>query len=803
MFEDEELVSIFKTESDERLQSLDQGLLRLEADPHDSATINELFREAHNLKGAARMLGVVDVGTVAHRFEDILGDARRGELVFTSDRIDGLYYGLDAIRKLVREALERVPAGVDLPLVLAVVSGERPPPGRSTVPPEEAVGEALRPALDVRPHRHSSPTSHEAHVESEASLAAPGERVIRAAAAEVQRSSAPRAHPESELVPAEPGQGSEAVPIPGSTPASFRIETIRVEPQKLDALMTHAGELTVTKSRIARRLTEIEELIVLQEEWLRELPRTPRKGLDDLASPVAANHGVSARERVERLGTKLEHLKVCASEDMARLEFLADNLESGIRSIRLLPLSTIFNLFPRMVRDLAREQGKEVGFVIEGGEIAADKRVIEEIKDPLMHMLRNAVDHGIEEPADRERRGKSRAAVLRLRAVRTANNIVIEIEDDGRGIDVESIRNTALARRVRSAEELALMTAAEIRELIFAPGFSTRAVVTDVSGRGVGLDVVRAKADLLKGTLAVESETGHGCRMRLYLPLTLATSRVLLVAAAGQVFALSLEFVETARLVAASEIFPVRGSDTILVEGGSLTVVPLESLLGLTRIPPGEEIAFGSGGSERSRACIIISAGKDRLGVLVDDLIDEQEIVLKQFGALLKRVPNVSGAAILGSGEVCIVLNAADLLKCARKRLIHAALSPPSPAGPRKLTLLLVEDSLTTRTQEKRILEGAGYEVVTAVDGVDGYSKFRSRAFDAVVSDVEMPNMDGLTLTTRIRQDPANSELPIILVTSLGSDESRRKGIEAGASAYLVKATFDQAELLATLRRLV
>jgi two-component system chemotaxis sensor kinase CheA len=532
------------------------------------------------------------------------------------------------------------------------------------------------------------------------------------------------------------------------------------------------------------------------------MPRSAVR-VGDAAGPGRGGRKSTDRERVEQLGVQLERLKTSAAEDMARLEFLADNLESGIRSIRLLPLSTIFNLFPRMVRDLAREQRKEVSFLIEGGDIAADKRVIEEIKDPLMHMLRNAVDHGIEEPEERAGRGKPRTAVLRLRALRTANNIVIEIEDDGRGIDVESIRRTALKRRVRSEEELATMTAAEIRELIFAPGFSTRSVVTDVSGRGVGLDVVRAKTDLLKGTLAVESEAGQGCRMRLYLPLTLATSRVLIVAASDQKFALPLEYVDTARLVSAKEIFPIKGRPAILVDGAPLTVAPLVTLLGLTRPQQEERRPDSALAADRPSPCIILAVGKDRLGVLVDALIDEQEIVVKQLGALLKRVPNVAGATILGSGEVCMVLNAADLLKSARKQLSYGGTAVKREEAPRASVVLLVEDSLTTRTQEKRILEGAGYEVVTAVDGLDGYNKLRSREFDAVVSDVEMPNMDGLTLAAKIREDPSYGELPIILITSLGSDESRRKGMEAGASAYLVKSTFDQAVLLETLRRLL
>jgi two-component system chemotaxis sensor kinase CheA len=782
MFDDEELVGIFKAESEERLQALEQGLLRLEEDPRDSPTVDGLFREAHNLKGAARMLGAMEVGNVAHCFEDVLGEARAGRWIFTPERIDGLYVGLDAMRKLVREALEGVPAEVNIPEVLEALSGSRAPakPHSAQAAPEPEVAPAEPPPADPEPT--------EAVALPELTAELPQTELAPVT---------PTRHPDTEVVRAPAGEVTTES-VPPSAPG-LKIETIRVEPQKLDVLMTHAGELTVTKGRIARRLAEIDELVALQEEWLREIPMAR----DHSALPPSGRRPNSERERVEALGVRLSRLHAAAAEDVARLDFVSEHLEEGIRTIRLLPLSTIFNLFPRMVRDLARDQGKEVRFNIEGGDITADKRLIEEIKDPLMHMLRNAIDHGIELPEDRELRGKPRTAELRLRASQTATNILIEIEDDGRGIDLEAVRSTALRRRIRTEDELAVMGPSEIRELIFAPGFSTRTMVTDVSGRGVGLDVVRTKTDLLKGTLTVESEAGRGCRIRLFLPLTLASSQVLIASVGRQTFAFPLEYVISARLIAPKDVFPVKGCDAVLVDGQPLTVISLVDLLAL----PTPEPAPGPDRSpaaarERSSPCVILGAGKDRIGVMVDRLIDEQEIVVKPFGALLKRVPNVTGATILGDGEVCIVLNAGDMLKCARKRLARTS-ATPRDALPRTPVILLVEDSLTTRTQEKRILEGAGYEVVIAVDGVDGMNKLGTREFDAVISDVEMPNMDGLTFTTRIRQDARYRELPIILVTSLGSDESRRKGAEAGANAYLAKSSFNQAVLLETLRRLL
>jgi two-component system chemotaxis sensor kinase CheA len=831
---DEELISLFKVESEERLQNLDQGLLRLEANAADPSVLEEVFREAHNLKGAARMLGAADLGTVAHRFEDILGNARRGVAPLSPEGIDRLCQSLDAMRKLVHSVVTGEPCAVDVEAVVARLNGEEAPPpapsgsaspvpeaGESGALPTQAApgpeppgtgepdasphAEALLPMLvePPPPALAAASSPHPDHPDGGA-LAAEGPRAedSRPDALPVPSFPAPVRSSEAEgAAPALAVEGSSA-------PSAFKIETIRVEPQKLDALMTHAGELTVTRSRFALRLAEIDELISLHEEWCRDaalsrslLNQLSRQGGNGAAGQLASLDA-AARERLDRLGALLDRLKSTVYEDVARLDFVADRLEEGIRSVRLLPLSTLFNLFPRTVRDLSREQSKEVRFTMEGGEIAADKRILEEMKDPLMHMIRNAIDHGIEAPEERARLGKPRTATLQVRASRTATNILIEIRDDGRGIDLEAVRQTALKRRVRREEELEAMSDDAVRALIFAPGFSTRAMVTDLSGRGVGLDVVRRNVELLKGSLAVDSSPGAGCRMLVRLPITLATTRVLILVAAGQTFALPVEYVQSARLVSSEELFAIRGCETTLVDGAPVSVSRLSRLLGL-----GEEAQQAERGA-RARAvkswpCVFLALGHERLGVLVDALLDEQEIVLKPLGAMLARVPNISGATILGTGEVCMVLSAQDLLKTARRRSAPVLAAPGSAAMERKQVILLVEDSITTRTQEKRILEGAGYEVVTAVDGLDGFNKLNTRRFDAIVSDIEMPNMDGLTLAAKVRQDDAHRELPIILVTSLASDESRKKGIEAGASAYLTKSTFDQTVLLETLRRLV
>lgn len=749
MIQDQELSDVFKVESAEQLQALDDGLMRLEGAPQDGALIEEVFRAAHSLKGAARMLDLPSLEAVAHRFEDLLGTAKRGELALTLELLERLFRGVAVLRQLVDEAISGDPAGVDVPKILKDLDGN------PATPPEPAGLAAEPEAMDAAQTRAALP---------------PGD--ARAGAA-------------------------------------FKIGTIRVDPHRLDTLMNLAGELTVTKLRIARRLPEIEKILSLWEEWTRDA-FAHRFSLADLerllgngAMKRMSNYWHREEERLEHLGGMINQIRHSIYEDNTRLDFVAGDLDDNIRTMRLLSFATIFNLFPRMVRDLGREQGKEVQLVIEGGETTADKRIMEEIKDPLMHLIRNAVDHGLESPEERCRRGKPSQGTIRLRAFQTATNVVIEISDDGRGLDLEAIKHQALKRKLYREEELGTMTASQLQMLIFAPGFSTSPVVTDLSGRGVGLDVVLTNVERLKGSVQVDSAPGEGCTFRALLPITLVTTRVLLAQEHSRTYALPIEFVQTTRLVMRREIFHLEGRETIVQDGQPMSVARLADLLELTldKLPgPGK----GNGKSADGwLACIVLGLGQDRLGLLVEMLLDEQEVVLKPFGAMLKRVRNVSGATILGTGEICMVLNPQDLMKSVWKRGLAATAPLAAPEDERRLTLLVVEDSITTRTQMKRILENAGYEVVTAVDGMDALGKLGARPFDAVVSDIQMPNLDGLGLTARIRQDRNYKEMPVILVTSLANEEDKRRGLEAGADAYITKSGFDQQTLLDTLRRLV
>ena len=847
MIDDPELRALFKAESEEHLQTLENGLLRLEAEPHDSAMLEELFRSAHSLKGAARMLGVEGVETLAHHFEDQLGAARRGHLVMSAATADRLYQGLDAMRRLAREAADGEAAQVDIPLVLAQLRGEILPaapapedsPAVADLAPREDVGipdahsiagslpgvsvSELTPAggsvapdrLSLTPPNEDVTTSQEperAIPTPEPSGIVPVAVPMRSPAQEEPRAGATVAAEEAPILVSEPPTAVDETQAAVS-PAAFKIETIRVEPQKLDALMTLAGEMAVTTTRLARALAVIPDLTALWEEWGREATagRTLPDSLPDGARDSLREQRTRFQERetgrLERMGQLLGLLERRSDAGITRMGLVSDALDEAIRNMRLLPISTIFNLFPRLVRDLSREQEKEVQFVVEGGAITADKHLLEEMKDPLMHMLRNAVDHGIEPPDERERHGKPRTATLTLRAYQTATNVVIEIADDGRGLDETAIRSAALHKRLRSPAEIAALSPEEVQMLIFAPGFSTTPLITNVSGRGVGLDVVRTNIERLKGTISVESVPGRGCTFRLQAPITLATTRVLLVQVARRSYALPLEAVQETSLVSPQAVFSIEGRPTIRLDSRPISTARLADLLALpstsTASPAGKENQAPGSPEGSLLPCVLLAVGAERLGLFVDALLDEQEVILKPFGGLLQRVRNVFGATILNTGEICMVLNPQDLIESAKKgRSVRGEVRPSEEAARKKL-LLLAEDSITTRTQEKRILESAGYEVVTAVDGADAFTKLGTRPFDAVISDVEMPNMDGLTLAARIRQDAKYKELPIILVTSLASAEDRQRGIEVGANAYITKSTFEQTVLLEALRRLV
>jgi two-component system, chemotaxis family, sensor kinase CheA len=562
----------------------------------------------------------------------------------------------------------------------------------------------------------------------------------------------------------------------------FEINTIRVESSKLERLMIQADELAVAKLRILQRHEELLSLTRLWDDWVRF-------------------QGASfvANIQLQQFGQILNHMQVASAEDTTRLASVATDLEGGIRQIRMLPLQSVFGVFPRLVRDLGRQQDKNIDFAIEGGDVLADKQIIEALKDPLTHLLRNAIDHGLE--PTRQRGEKPAISKLLLRGVQRGNQIEIIISDDGRGLDLAAIRQTAIRRGLYSESELDRMTTDQIQSLIFAAGFSTRTAVTEISGRGVGLDVVRTNIEKIKGSVKIDSIPGQGCTFRILLNNSLATVDALILQVQQLPYAMPLDSIESMQFIDRQAIFNLDGKLTVHWQDRGVSVAWLADLLELPVAPPTSTASLIK--LQQKIPCIFMKIDGEYLGILVDELLEQQQIVVKTLNRLLQNIPNISGASILGSGEICMVLNPIDLFLASGGKIVSAERKLSLTVEYQPPSILLVEDSLPIRTQVQRILADAGYAVTAAVDGLDGFNRLQAGSFDAIVSDVEMPNMTGLEMTASIREIAAYQDLPIVLVTTLAKEEHRQRGMQAGASAYLTKGDFDQSLLLNTLRTLI
>jgi two-component system chemotaxis sensor kinase CheA len=586
--------------------------------------------------------------------------------------------------------------------------------------------------------------------------------------------------------------------------------SVRVALGKLDALLTESGELSVTHLRIAERLNDLRGLQRQLERWQRDWSKT-RPARSRLRRAHAQN-GARDGDALVRFADQSDHviqsilqdaraLVGDLSQNTAQLGAVADAISQEVLAIRLLPAGTVFMPLERLVRDLARQTGKDARLVLSGTDTEIDRRILDELRDPLMHMVRNTVDHGLELPQDRVQANKTSHGTLHLAAVQRGDRVQITVEDDGRGLDVDAIRETAIRRNLLTAERADQMDVSNLIDLIFHPGFSTRTSVTEISGRGVGMDVVREHVRRLGGEIAVRTTPGAGTCFTITVPLTLATTRVMLVEDGGQLYAVPSSNIERTGRMRMSDMLRLEGRRALQLDGRPIPVVELSEVLQRGDVDR-------SAASEEWRPYFVLPQGDRAIALLADRLIDETELVVKSLGAPLKRVRHVGGAAILGTGAVVVILNPADLIKSAlgtleaSPRVSAHEVAAPEAAAPRR-RVLVVDDSVMTRTLERTILESAGYTVFVAADGAQALALLDETTVDAIVSDVEMPGMTGLELTAAVRQDERWRHLPIVLVTSLDSPEHVERGAAAGADAYIVKGRFDQNDLLQTVGRLL
>lgn len=558
-------------------------------------------------------------------------------------------------------------------------------------------------------------------------------------------------------------------------PATPGSDTIRVATRKLDGLILQAEEMLTVKLAVNQRAGDLRELQLQFAEQLRA--------------------GAPDPHQLRRIEGRLIALSRSAERDSHSTGRMVDDLLEGSKTLLMLPCATFLNVLPKLVRDLCRDQEKEADLVVRGGEVEIDKRILEEMKDPLIHLVRNCIDHGIEKPPERTRLGKPPRATITVSVMQVdGNKVEITVADDGAGIAVENVKAAAVKHGLLSATDARHLDETAALSLMFLSGVSTAPIITEISGRGLGLAIVREKAEKLGGRVCAHTQDGKGTSFQILLPLTLATFRGTLVQVAGQTFVIPTTNVERVGRVREAEIKTVENNETISLDGRVVSLVRLANVLALPSPAQTED-------EEVWLSFVVIVAGEKRIAFGVEVVLGTQEVLVKPLGRPLVRVRNIAGATVLGSGTAVLILNAADLLQSALK-VRPAAKSMPACATERK-AVLVVEDSITSRMLLKNILESAGYRVRTAVDGLDALSVLKTEPFDGVVSDVEMPRLNGFSLTEKIRADRKLAELPVVLVTALERQEDKERGVDVGANAYIVKSSFDQNNLLEALRRLL
>ncbi len=748
------LLATFRIEAEEHLKAMSKLLFELEKPASETDPphlVETLFREAHSLKGAARAVNLGEIEMICQTLESVLALLKRNELPLSPEFFSALNRAVDLLNR------------------------------------------TLLTGGDEKPADNAS--------EMRAVIAALEQLLLRRPVAPVAVDHAPAAET---AVPKPPAKRAPSV-------ASNADATVRISTVKLGALLVQAEELLAFKFSSAHLVGELRSLNRELAQWKKTWGKTVRDAR--MVRRAAERHGNGARgdkkpvlidrllDAVERdeffaksFGDRLIQLERMAEQERRALAGMVDNLLDDMKQALMLPFSSMFEMLPKMVRDLGRDSGKEVELVFENAALEIDRRILEQMKDPLIHLVRNAIDHGIEAPA--ERSGKHKPARGRITIEITpkdGSKVELVVADDGRGIDVAKVRSAAQKLDLLLPETSAALNEHDALAMVFESGLSTSPILTDMSGRGLGLAIVREKVEKLGGSVTVELPEQGGSCFRIILPTTLATFRGLLVGLGGRQFVLPSRNVERVARVALSLVKTVENRETIELGRQAMSLVYLSDVLGLSR---------SAGAKLDYLPVAVLTSGGKRIAFVVDEVLGDQEVLLKGLGPQLPRVPNVAGATVLGAGRVVPILNVADLLKSAGKAgaVRHAVTEQPSISRP---SLLIAEDSITSRSLLKNILESAGYDVVATVDGLDAFTTLRSGRFDLVVSDVEMPRMDGFDLTARIRADKNLAELPVILVTALDSREHKERGIDVGANAYIVKSSFDQGNLLEVIRRLL
>ncbi|MGX2982545.1 hybrid sensor histidine kinase/response regulator [Helicobacter sp. 23-1045] len=778
MDEMQEILEDFLIEAFEMIEQLDQDLIELEHNPNDLDLLNRIFRVAHTIKGSSSFLNFDVLTSLTHNMEDVLNKARRGELQITPDVMDVVLESIDMMKGLLNAIRDTGSDKTDIDITniitklqnisqgqnFAESSGEKADSAlkdsatsktSSDSAPKiaESNAKTTDSALDSAPNALAndddysklSPQEVEQEIErllklrqeeDKARRMAKKQNALDSAKPTKQADSAPKSQTTSPKPQTPPKKDDNAV-------TTAVEQTVRVDVKRLDHLMRLIGELVLGKNRLISIYDEVEERYD-GEQFLEEL-----------------NQVVSA------------------------VSIVTTDLQLAVMKTRMLPVSKVFNKFPRMVRDLSRDMGKNIELIISGEETELDKTIIEEIGDPLVHIIRNSCDHGIEAKDERVNAGKSESGKIELKAYNEGNHIVIEIADDGKGLDAEALKQKALEKNIITEREADMMNDKEAYSLIFKAGFSTAKVVTNVSGRGVGMDVVKTNIEKLNGMIDVESALGQGTTLKLKIPLTLAIIQALIVGVQEEYYAIPLSSViETVR-ANQDEIYIVEGRSVLRLRDEILTLVRLSDIFKVDSVIKNASEMY----------VVVIGLAENKIGIIVDYLVGQEEVVIKSLGYYLKGTEGIAGATVRGDGKITLIVDVAGMMHLAKyakgtiSTLQEEAGEAVEKTKASDYIILAVDDSQVDRAIMKKYLSPLGVTVMEAQDGVEALDIIKNgeQVIDAVLVDIEMPRMDGYTLANEIRKYNKFKNLPLIAVTSRSSKTDRMRGVESGMTEYITK----------------
>jgi chemosensory pili system protein ChpA (sensor histidine kinase/response regulator) len=842
-FDKSGVIDFFLIEAGEHLQNLNRGLLSLEKSPSDMDLIDELFRAAHTLKGSASMMGFQGVSDVSHTAEDMLGQFRSGGIPICKETLNFLFASVDAVKLMVDGIAAKRPE--DAQVVENITRAYEEVIKDFPIKPGSPDDRFFEQMDEIAPSRQeqkdipdrakkktvaaaASPVNEKAEQDVPAMAAAPPTSTDMPQDAEQKPTAGMLLKQEIEEakkrgILEKRGLGRRTVDA-----VDLEKQFIRVSIDQLDNIMNLVGEMIVNRNRLTHQVDFIkslrEELAFSQSRLIREIKKfeekyeytlsleTPGRPEDrrthdflELEFDRYDDFNLLSRKLAEITNDTNEIMSELAGFfdsfqlDTMRISTITTNLQDEITLARMVEMDKLYQMFQRPVRDLAQEEGKQVDLVFLGSETRVDKTIFESIADPIMHMIRNAVSHGIEPAAERKNLGKEPTGVLILNARHEGNSFLIEVEDDGRGMDPAALRELAVKKGFVSAADAQSLTDIESVKLIFRPGFSTASKISKVSGRGVGMDVVATHLARIHGRIEITTEKGVGTKFLIRLPLTLAIAQALIVKLQDQEIAVPMSLVEETTRFSYKDIQWAAGEEMVTLRGAPVRLLKLNELLGVGKFPKKDETY--------RHPALILGMAEKRLAIMVEDIIGREEIVVKVLGDYLKSVRFFSGATTSGEGNVRLILNIAALFgddgtvdSMAGVALEKEEVSPElATQTPR---LLVVDDSISIRKYVQRFLNRMGYEVEAASDGMEALTIMGQIKFNAVITDLEMPVMHGYDLMAEMRKNPELADIPVIVLTSRAGDKHRQKALEMGAQDYLVKP-FEEQEMREAIERIL